>query len=200
MVNKSKEDAASRIPAADKREEEPVSATNTQRRFSWPEDYQEIMAAFVRGWKTVIQCESIDVNMAALCAGLREVVGASCEAEAALAAKDEEIARLDKLINTPSIHEFMEAVRLEAGHQRQRWAADHDSGKTDADWFWLIGYLAGKALRPQQPQEKRLHHIITTAAVCLNWHRHATGEATEMRPGIQEPTSEAESARLRGQK
>ena len=43
--------------------------------------------------------------------------------------------------------------------------------KTPEDWFWLIGYLVGKAIRPDDPG-KRLHHIITTAAACLNWHRH----------------------------
>jgi hypothetical protein len=31
-------------------------------------------------------------------------------------------------------------------------ATAHDAGKTDADWYWLIGYLAGKALHnpPEQ--------------------------------------------------
>jgi hypothetical protein len=95
--------------------------------------------------------------------------------------------RLRALINTPSTADFIEAVKIEAAHQRERWPSDQDAGKADSDWFWLIGYLAGKALRPGNTQEKRLHHIITTAAVCLNWHRHATGEATEMRPGIAEP-------------
>lgn len=95
--------------------------------------------------------------------------------------------RLYTLINTPSTADFLESVKLEAAHQRERWAAEHDAGKADADWFWLVGYLAGKVLRPSQTQEKRLHHIITTAAVCLNWHRHMTGEATEMRPGIAQP-------------
>ena len=54
----------------------------------------------------------------------------------------------------------LEAV--EAAHQRMRWPSEKDAGKTDADWFWLIGYLAGKALHKP---EKRLHHIITAAAV-----------------------------------
>jgi hypothetical protein len=48
------------------------------------------------------------------------------------------------LLNTPEIHDFIKAVPLEAAHQRQRWGSDHDDGKTAADWFWLIGYLAGK--------------------------------------------------------
>lgn len=38
---------------------------------------------------------------------------------------------------------------------------------------------------------KGLHHIITTAAACLNWYRHATGDATAMRPGTEAPTESA---------
>lgn len=94
---------------------------------------------------------------------------------------------LEALINSPRVNEFLESVRTEAAHQVERWGTDHDEGKADADWFWLIGYLAGKAIRPGQEPEKALHHIITTAAACLNWHAHKTGARTRMRPGIQEP-------------
>lgn len=87
---------------------------------------------------------------------------------------------LEALINNPHTAEFLEAVRLEAAHQRERWAADHDAGKEDADWYWLIGHLAGKAIHKP---EKRLHHIITTAAACLNWHMART-VGNDMRPGI----------------
>jgi hypothetical protein len=91
-------------------------------------------------------------------------------------------------INTPEIHNFMVAIEREALHQRERWNAEHDAGKTDQDWFWLIGYLAGKALHKP---EKRLHHIITTAAACLNWHAHALGVHKGMRPGIEQPKDHA---------
>lgn len=56
------------------------------------------------------------------------------------------VAELEAKLNTPEIVDFASAVVLEAAHQRQRWGSDHDAGKTDADWFWLIGYLSGKAL------------------------------------------------------
>jgi hypothetical protein len=92
-----------------------------------------------------------------------------------------EFRRLDGLINNPHTDDFLEAVKLEAAHQRERWASDHDAGKTDADWFWLVGYLAGKAIHKP---EKQLHHIITTAAALLNWHAAKTGNDTRMRPGI----------------
>lgn len=104
-----------------------------------------------------------------------------------LADAERELRELRTQLNTPHTTDFLEAVRVEAAHQRERWGVDHDAGKSDPDWFWLIGYLAGKALRPDNTPEKRLHHIITTAAVCLNWHAHATGVDTRMRPGIEPP-------------
>jgi hypothetical protein len=156
--------------------------------------------------------------------------------------------RAYQAINTPEIHDFLAAVENEALHQRERWGSEHDAGKTDADWFWLIGYLAGKALhagkgellpryrhvkrggiyeviataedennrgtdlviyrgesdhkifsRPAvqfydgrfermaiEPNDKLLHHIITTAAACLNWHAYKTGSYKAMRPGIDD--------------
>lgn len=85
---------------------------------------------------------------------------------------------------TPEVADFLAAVEREALHQRDRWGVENDGGKTDADWFWLIGYLAGKALHKP---EKLLHHVITTAAACLNWHAARTGNYTAMRPGIADP-------------
>lgn len=91
-------------------------------------------------------------------------------------------------INTPEVDDFLVAVRNEALHQRERWGAKGDAGKTDADWFWLLGYLAGKAMH--NVHEKRLHHVITAAAALLNWHSQLTGNYAAMRPGIEEePTS-----------
>ena len=104
-----------------------------------------------------------------------------------------EIARLKAQLNTPEIEDFMRGVELEAAHQRERWGTDHDAGKTPADWFWLIGYVAGKALHAAIAgnSEKFKHHVITTAAVCANWHLYSTGIDTRMRPGIKPPASEA---------
>lgn len=77
-------------------------------------------------------------------------------------------------INTPEIGDFLRGVRNEALHQRQRWGSNQDQGKSDNDWFWLINHLAGKAAQAETP-DKRLHHIITTAAACLNWHAARLG-------------------------
>lgn len=97
----------------------------------------------------------------------------------------EEVERLNAIINTPQADDFLRAVSTEAEHQRQRWGTSHDAGKEPADWFWLIGYLAGKALHAHTNGDiaKAEHHVITTGAACANWHRAMFGQ-TDMRPGI----------------
>lgn len=97
----------------------------------------------------------------------------------------DEVARLNQIINSPQSGDFLRAVSTEAEHQRQRWGNSHDAGKAPADWFWLIGYLAGKALAAHNSgdTEKAEHHIITTAAALYNWHLSMFG-GTDMRPGI----------------
>lgn len=96
-----------------------------------------------------------------------------------------EIVRLDAIVNRPQADDFLRAVSTEAEHQRQRWGSDHDGGKEPADWFWLVGHLAGKALHAQAAGniEKAEHHVITTAAALANWHLAMLGK-TNMRPGI----------------
>ena len=101
--------------------------------------------------------------------------------------RDEALAQL----NTPELHDFAKAVRLEGAHQRQRWGAEHDDGKAPADWFWLVGYLAGKALASHVRGEvdKALHHTITAAAALANWHSAILGK-TDMRPWIARPAGD----------
>lgn len=84
----------------------------------------------------------------------------------------DELDRVRSLLNTPELHDFAKAVTLEAAHQRERWPIDHDEQKEPQDWFWVVGYLAGKALRSHidGDREKALHHTITTAALLANWH------------------------------
>ena len=105
-----------------------------------------------------------------------------------------ELQRLRALINTPHTAEWMQAVELEAAHQIERHGSEHDAGKEPQDWFWLLGYLAGKALASlgRGDQDKGLHHIVSSGAALLNWHRAVTGFSNSMRPGIL-PHTEGEA-------
>ena len=98
----------------------------------------------------------------------------------------DEVTRLTALINTPSADDFFEAVRIEAAHQVERWGVEHDAGKRPEDWIALVVYLLGKATKAhyESDRDKLLHHVITLAAVALNWHRNMTGVSTAMRPGV----------------
>lgn len=102
-----------------------------------------------------------------------------------------EVERLNAIINQPQKDDFLRAVSTEAEHQRQRWSESHDAGKLPSDWFWLIGYLGGKALHAHVMGdiEKTEHHIITTAAACANWHLALFGK-TDMRPGTATPAED----------
>jgi hypothetical protein len=101
------------------------------------------------------------------------------------------VLELEHRINTPHTDDWFAGVRLEAAHQQERWGAAHDTGKAVSDWFWLLGYLGGKALASAMAGdvEKAKHHTISSAAVLLNWFRHMAGDSGSegMRPGIEEP-------------
>jgi hypothetical protein len=77
------------------------------------------------------------------------------------------------LLNTPEIHDFTQAVALEAAHQRQRW---DDRDKEEYHWHGLITYLAAKCLlNPPQKDgtvgvPARMHRIVALAAAAANWH------------------------------
>lgn len=92
---------------------------------------------------------------------------------------------LHALLNTPETEDFDRAVPLEAAHQVHRWGSEHDAGKQPEDWFWLLGYLAGKALASAKAgnMEKAKHHCISSAAALRNWHAHLRSGKSVMRPG-----------------
>lgn len=87
------------------------------------------------------------------------------------------VAELEALINNPHTANFLEAVRLEAAHQRERWGEPHDREKSPEHWFWLVGYLAGKALRAAITfdTEKARHHCISSAAALSHWYATIQG-------------------------
>ena len=83
-----------------------------------------------------------------------------------------QVDHLSELLNEPQTANFMTAVHCEAAHQLGRWSPEHDARKEPQDWFWLVGYLAGKALRAhiEGDHAKARHHTISTAAVLFHWH------------------------------
>lgn len=96
-----------------------------------------------------------------------------------------EALRLDELVNSPHTANFFEAARLECAHQIKRWGTVHDRAKEPQDWFWLIGYLAGKALHAHVSGDisKALHHTISSAAALANWHAALSLVDNRMQPG-----------------
>ena len=79
-------------------------------------------------------------------------------------------------LETPEMLDFLKAVKIEAEHQRDRWKKT-DPEKSHADWYWLIGWLGGKAVMDpheagdeRSEKDRRLHRIITVAAAAYNWH------------------------------
>lgn len=100
---------------------------------------------------------------------------------AALLLGSDQIARLRamaEVIDSPNTTDFLDAVKSEAAHQVKRWGEKHDLEKDPEEWFWLVGYLAGKALSAfmSGDREKALHHTISSAASLLNWHRHISAK------------------------
>lgn len=85
-----------------------------------------------------------------------------------------EASRLRALIDTPHTSDFLEAVKLEAAHQRSRWGED-DASKVDSDWLAIVVHLASKAhfnwmpLDAQGEIEKKLHRVISVGAAAMNW-------------------------------
>lgn len=114
---------------------------------------RKIVAEVVAGWKPGDSAEKVQRRVAAL---LEEAI--------------------ENRLGDPETEDFCKGVLLEAAHQRDRWK-ESDPTKTPADWFWLLGWLGGKAVHdPHEPwdertaRERRLHRIIATAAAAANWH------------------------------
>lgn len=107
-------------------------------------------------------------------------VEAMCKAELIA-----EVERLTALINCPHTLNFLNATRIEVAHQIDRWGTVHDRAKQPQDWFWLLGYLSGKALAAHAAgdREKAMHHTISSAAVLANWHAAIAFQDMRMQPG-----------------
>ncbi len=112
--------------------------------------------------------------------------------EAAVIERD----RLLALINAPENDAFLRGTHIEAVHQVERWGTAHDRAKRPADWFWLVGYLAGKALHAVSSGdvEKAKHHCISTAAALYNWHCAIAGKDVRMAPGSSDIAAVVDAA------
>lgn len=87
-------------------------------------------------------------------------------------------AEVRELLERPHIEEFFEASQVEAAHQRARWGEEHDINKSPEDWFWVIGYLSGKALAAFKAGDidGAKHHTISSAAALAHWHEAISEE------------------------
>lgn len=106
-----------------------------------------------------------------------------------------EVTILRDLVNTPMFDDFTEAVKREAAHQVQRWGRAHDRSKSAENWYWLVGYLSGKALRSaiSGDKEKALHHTISSAAALMQWHAAIMADKTGAGIGEDEDLRAKES-------
>lgn len=96
-------------------------------------------------------------------------------------ALEAEIARLNAIIHTPESDDFLKGVSIEAEYQRTLHGVDDTDARFDwHQWFWVAGYLLGKALgcckTGADNGEKAKHHLVTTAALLMNWHNVLTGK------------------------
>lgn len=93
-------------------------------------------------------------------------------------ARLESVEEYKRSLDVPELEDFTKGTILEAQHQRQRWGDEHDTQKDPEEWFWLVGYLAGKGLHAQRAgnMEKFKHHLVTGAAVLANWHARTVAE------------------------
>ena len=100
----------------------------------------------------------------------------------------DELDRMHTLLNTPEFEDFSKAVQLEAAHQVNRFGEPHDRAKKPQDWFWLLGYHAGKVLAAlkNDDRDKALHHCISSGAVMCNWHMEISGKDTGFTPGASD--------------
>lgn len=104
---------------------------------------------------------------------MRDAAGELTRLQNELANERMEHDLLKELLSRPEIDEFYEGIMLEAAHQRNRWGDAHDRSKSAENWYWLVGYLAGKACRAaiEGDHAKARHHTISAAAALFQWHK-----------------------------
>lgn len=93
-----------------------------------------------------------------------------------------EIDKLNRLLNTPELDNFDEGVKLESGHQIQRWGEIEESKKPPHHFIMVVTKLLGKLTVSvwDHDSDKFKHHCITLAAVMRNCHRQIHTEGSQV--------------------
>lgn len=84
---------------------------------------------------------------------------------------------IETAVNAP----FLAGLNVEEQYQQLIWGTPHDREKTPHAWYWLLAYLAGKAVTAQQTGdfEKAMHHTISSAAMLSQWHQAIEAQQQE---------------------
>lgn len=95
-----------------------------------------------------------------------------------------EIVELNRIIkeqnvrlNKPYNEDWLQGVCIEIMYQETKWEKQ-DANKRPEDWFWTLGYLAGKCLYAymHKNKTKAKHHTISAAALLYHWHKKISQE------------------------
>lgn len=90
--------------------------------------------------------------------------------------------RLEALINSPEVNNFLEGVKIEAAHQTEKWGSEDEENKPPHHYILVFSKLLGKLAQAifDGNTEKFKHHLITMAAACHNCHRQISKEGTSV--------------------
>lgn len=93
---------------------------------------------------------------------------------------EDEINRLNSLINNPVLNDFVEAMKIEAAHQLERWGIENEERKPPHHYILVATKLLGKLSIAiwDRDIDKFKHHCITLAAELQNCHRQIEKEGT----------------------
>jgi hypothetical protein len=77
------------------------------------------------------------------------------------------------MADAPVTDNIFQDVIEEAQYQIEYWGTTQDASKSDTDWFWTLGHIAGKIIHDDgQSLEKQRHRIRAAMALLVNWERY----------------------------
>jgi hypothetical protein len=85
---------------------------------------------------------------------------------------------VDTIINTPITEDFIQGLKNEIQHQKQRSGASHDADKSLSNWVRLIHHVSRKVSEADwdQKPENVKHNIIRNASALFGFHRTLEGK------------------------